>query len=233
LLNFSSGWAGSLLVSSVCFSFPFAVRLQHRFGFRAIAITSGILVIISFLTTPLIPSANYLFVSYCIPYGIGVGFMDCISITILPEFFDKYLGLAIGMRFASVSIGSMINSYLFPILIESIGWKKMFYCFSSTGAAYLIYAFFYKTKPTIPTDREVVEAKDCDIVVTNDVCELSADRLHILRDRGFQLIVIGCLPFFFAVNVPLMFMVCTKINNNDLPAKISILNSTARIIFKK
>ena len=195
------------MLSILCFSYPFAVRLQHRFGFRAIAITSAILVTISYLTTPLIPSANYLFLSYCIPQGIGIGFMSCISFTILPEFFDKYLGLATGIRFASVSTGSMINSYLFPILIESMGWKNMFYCFSSTGAAYLIYAFSYKTKPKISTDREVVLAMESDVMIINDPSELRTHRPRFLKDHGFQLIVLGCLPFSFAVGVPTMFMV--------------------------
>ena len=171
------------------------------------AITSAVLVTIGYLTTPLVPSANYLFLSYCIPLGIGVGFMDCLSVTILPEFFDKYLGLATGIRLASVATGSMICTYLFPMLIESMGWKNMFYCLSSIGAVLLFYAFFYKTEPTILTNREVVVAKDSDIKAISDVGQPSAKRPAFLQDRGFQLIVIGCIPFLFAVGVPLMFMV--------------------------
>ena len=106
------GWVGSLMYFVLCFSYPFAVSLYHRFGFRAMAITSAILVTFSYLTTPLVPSANYLFLTYCIPQGIGCGFMDCLSLTILPEFFDKYVGLATGIRLACVATGSMIFNYI-------------------------------------------------------------------------------------------------------------------------
>jgi MFS family permease len=195
------------MASLACYSYPVAVSLQHRFGFRAMAITSAIFVTFSYLTTPLVPSANYLFLTYCIPQGLGIGFMDCLSLTILPEFFDKYIGLATGIRLASVATGSMICNYLFPILIESLGWKNTFYCFSSVGAALLFNAFSYGTKPTIPTDREVIFAKESDVMAVSDVSQPTTKRPGFLQDRGFQLIVVGCVPFFFSVGVPLMFMV--------------------------
>ena len=199
------GWVGSLMFFLLCFSYPFAVSLYHRFGFRAMAITSTILVTFSYLTTPLVPSANYLFLTYCIPQGIGCGFMDCLSLTMLPEFFDKYVGLATGIRLACVATGSMIFNYILPIIVEGIGWKTMFYYFSSAGVVLLFYAYFYKAAPTIqtPTYHEVIVPKESDIQAIND----AGQRIGFLKDRGFQLIVIGCVPYLFAVGVPLMFMV--------------------------
>lgn len=190
----------------MCFSYPFAVSLHHRFGFRATAITSGILLTLSYLTTPLVPSANYLFLTYCIPQGVGYGFMDCLSLTTLPEYFNKYVGLATGIRLACAATGSMIFNFVMPIIIEEMGWRSMFYCFSSVGAAFLFYAYCYKAVPTITTTyHEVI--KGSDIQAVDDAGEPREKQIGFLQDRGFQLIVIGCVPFLFAVGVPLMFMV--------------------------
>lgn len=169
------------------------------------AIMSAALTTFTCVTTPLVPSANYLFLTYCIPVGFGVGFIDCLSVTILPEFFDKYVGLATGFRLAMVATGSMIYSFLFPLMIEAMGWKKMFYCMTFVGPVLLFYAFFYKPAPA---DRKIIATEDSDTKATGDASEGNLrQRRSFLRDHGFQLIVIGCVPFLFAVGVPMMFMV--------------------------
>ena len=222
---FAIGWVGSLSYALVCGSYPVSVSLCRRFGFRKIAIVSAILFSTGFLITPSVSSANYLFFTYCIPVGVGVGFVDCLTITILCEYFQKSLGLATGIRLACVATGSMMFSYLYPILIEIMGWKKTFYCVSSLGTTLIVLAFSYR-KSTVLADHKVVVANDADLKSgndadlksTNDADLKSASELNrpawqtstvqeFLRDRGFQLIVLGCVPFLFVIAVPLMFMV--------------------------
>ena len=166
----------------------------------------------SYLITPLAPTANYLFLTYCIPQGLGVGFMDCLSMTTLPEYFRKYVGLAMGIRLACVATASMIFNYLIPIFIESVGWKTMFQCFSSIGAAFVTYALIYRPTSSVTTDCEVVVKKESNVKEQVDECLPEEKQLTFTQDRGFQLIVIGCIPFLFSIAVPLIFMVSTVIS---------------------
>ena len=195
------------MYSLQCFSFPLAVALSRRFGFRAVVSTSAVLVTISYLTTPSVPSVNYLFLSHSVLQGAGWGFVDCLSITVLREYFDKYAGFATGIRLACTATGSMIFNFLFSIIIKDMGWKNMFYCFSSTGAALLFLAFCYRKKPAISSNREIIATDESSVKDASVLDQPRSKRPSFLRDRGFQLIVIGCFPFLFAVGVPLMFMV--------------------------
>ena len=198
------------MVSFLFFSYPLSVALSRRFGFRAVIFTSAVLITISYLTTPLVPFVNYFFLSYSILQGVGCGFVDCLSITVLREYFDKYAGLATGIRLACTATGSMIFNFLFPLIIEDIGWKNMFYSFQSTGAVVLFLAFCYKNKPAITSNREIIAAEESDIKAASVLDQLRSHQPSFLRDRVFQITMIGFIPFIFALGVPLMFMVCTK-----------------------
>ncbi|XP_028407594.1 monocarboxylate transporter 8-like [Dendronephthya gigantea] len=203
--NTKIGWINSLTFSLQCFSFPLVVALSRRFGFRAVIFTSAVLATTGYLTTPLVPSVNYLFLSYSILLGVSFGFVDCISITVLREYFERYVGLATGIRFACTATGSMIFNFLIPIIIDDIGWQNMFYCFSSTGVALLFLAFCYRTKPA-SSNREIIIQDEPKVKDTSVLGHSRSKQPSFLRDRSFQLIVIGCIPFLFAMGIPLIFM---------------------------
>lgn len=201
---------GAIVFSLVNFSYPIAVFIRRRYGFRVITITSGLLVTLSYIVTPFMPSIDYLFLTYCVGLGFGVGFIDCTTVVILPEFFDKYIGLATGFRLAGVAATSMTFNFLVPILVDKMGWRNVLFCFSSVGLLLILYAFFYRKKPRINADNAVEASTEQENKVVIPVFEHTSynTKLGFIRNRGFQLIVLGCIPYLFAVGVPTMFMVC-------------------------
>ena len=138
------------------------------------------------------PLVNYLYFTYCFGVGFAASCVDCLSVVILPEFFDKHLGLATGIRLSSIVAASILFNFMAPIFVVEIGWQKLFYCFSSVGLLLIMYSFLFRIKhPVHDVPSNEVEAKE-----TYSVCgENLTINERILHDRGFQLIVFGC-PIF-------------------------------------
>ncbi|XP_046852949.1 monocarboxylate transporter 8-like isoform X5 [Xenia sp. Carnegie-2017] len=198
------GWLGSIAFSLVSISYPVVVFLGRRFGSQGVLIISGILITTSYIVTPFMPSVNYLYFTYCFGVGFAASCVDCLSVVILPEFFDKHLGLATGIRLSSIAAASILFNFMVPIFVVEIGWQKLFYCFSSVGLLLIMYSFLFRIKhPVHDVPSNEVEEKE-----TYSVCgEKLTIKERILHDRGFQLIVFGCVPYLFAILVPAMFMV--------------------------
>ena len=208
------GWIGSVSFALMCSSFPILVSLLRRFGFRRMVFGAAVLFVVGYLTTPLVTSANYLFLTYCIPLTLGVGTADCLTIIILAEYFQKSLGLATGIRYACKGTGSMMFSYLFPILIERMGWRKTFYCISSFGAVLIILGLCYR-RPAIRGEQKILLPDEPDLKPASEANEpitTTSRGRAFLRDRGFQLIVLGLVPFFLWSLCHLFFMVRKFLN---------------------
>ncbi|XP_046852952.1 monocarboxylate transporter 8-like [Xenia sp. Carnegie-2017] len=208
--NAKIGWLGSITFALLCVAFPVAVFLSRRLGFQVLIFGSGILITTGYIVTPFMPSVNYVYFTYSLGVGFGIGCVDCLSIAILPEFFDKHLGLATGIRLSSIAAASILFNFMVPILVVEIGWQKLFYCFSSVGPLIILYSMFFRTDHPEHREGNAVpdEPEKKGKEVLPQACEEKFDfKDALLRDRGLQLILIGCMPYLFAVLVPAMFMV--------------------------
>lgn len=150
----------------------------------------------------------YLFITFSAPFGIAVGFLDCLSIITLPDYFDDYLGFATGIRSASISLGAIMFGYLLPILIDSLGWKKTFFTCSSLGAVCVVYSMAYHPPLSRKQEKDVILAEDQEIVAAAEISRKARSSYGFLRNKEFVSILIGSLLFVSVVGIPSMFIVC-------------------------
>ena len=189
-----------------CFAFPVAVYLRRHFGFRLVVLCAAVLVAFAFISTPFMPKLHFLYLTYSIPFGIGAGFIDCFSVITLREFFAKYLSIALGMRFAASSIGQIVWSYLLPVLLDAVGWRKTFMAFSSFSIACIFYAMVYR-RPTVHQTGEKISAKDHDIADAAAIPRKRGASYGFLRNTAFLFLLVACLMVALVIAVPAMFIV--------------------------
>ena len=163
--------------------------------------------VVAFVATPLMHTLDFVFLTYSIPFGLSSGFFDCMSIITLREYFDRYLGFATGMRFASTALGAVVFNYLIPVFIDGIGWKKTFFALSSFGTLYVIYAMAYRTPISRKGAFDVISAKDQEIKAAADILGENTLSYGFLRNKGFSLFLTGNFLFVSVAMVPPMFMV--------------------------
>ena len=138
------GWIGSTLFFLVCLAYPLAIFIRRHIGTRPMILCATFLIVLTFVSTPFMPNLNLIFLTFSIPFGIGSGVLECLSIVTLREHFDRNLGLATGIRSAWISTVGILYSYLLPIFFDAIGWRKTFFALSSLGAACVVYVIAYR-----------------------------------------------------------------------------------------
>lgn len=202
------GWIGSILLFSAGISSVIGVYLYRYFGLRRVMLTSAVLTVFAFVSTPHVPKLEYIFLTFSIPFGIACGFYECISVVVLPQYFDKILGLATGIRYAGNGSGPMIFSYFIPILYDSAGWHAMMTAFSGLGLMFVFFAWSYKPLPI------VVDAEFSDVILhTKQDEDATLDLLQVtklfVKDKRISLMLIGIALFSLVEYTPNMFMVGT------------------------
>lgn len=92
-------------------------------------------------------------------FGIGEGSFPTASSVALAENFPKEeRGRAKGFLSASTQIGSLISVLLAAVLIQSIGWNKMFFMFGALGFVFLFLLWKYlpdRVQQTGPKKQQV------------------------------------------------------------------------------
>ena len=101
--------------------------LGDRYGARWLMIGAALLITVG---TYLIGTITELWQFYVF-YGFFVGSMGHAAFTvllpvILTRWFDRYMGLAVGIYWAAMGIGPMVFAPLFRWLIETRGWAQAF-----------------------------------------------------------------------------------------------------------
>ena len=128
------GWSRGEI--SVAYSIAFIVGLPavvimgwlgDRYGARLLMVGAALLITVG---TYLIGTIKELWEFY-VYYGFFVGSMGHAAFTvllpvILTRWFDRYMGLAVGIYWAAMGIGPMIFAPVFRWLIETRGWAPAF-----------------------------------------------------------------------------------------------------------
>lgn len=130
--NLFAAWIGSVAYGLSMTFGPVASALVNRFGHRVVMITGGILCSIAVFGSSFVTELGQMFGSFSVIYGIGACMSISPTMTIAPNYFDKYMTLAVGLMTAGSSVGTLIMAPLSQTLIDAIGWRNTFRCFAGT-----------------------------------------------------------------------------------------------------
>jgi len=150
------GWSRGDI--SVAYSIAFIVGLPavvimgwlgDRYGARPLMIGAALLITIG---TYLLGTIQELWEFYVF-YGFFVGSMGHAAFTVLlpviiTRWFDRYMGLAVGIYWAAMGIGPMIFAPVFRWLIETRGWPQAFTLIASfVGVVLIAFSLLIRSNP--------------------------------------------------------------------------------------
>ncbi len=101
----------------------FAGRLSDRYGPRPIVTIGGLLSGIAFLLLPLINALWHVYLILGILIGIGGVFTLIPIMSLIPRWFTKRVGIAMGITMAGLGVGGIITPYITQLLISAYDWR--------------------------------------------------------------------------------------------------------------
>ena len=105
---------------------PLTSIFVNRFGCRVAAIFGTLLCTGSLILTSFANSIGFMYFSYSVLFGCGSSFVNLPSILVIPEYFDKWRNLALGVSFGGQTAGNIIYGPLLELFVSSLGLRWMF-----------------------------------------------------------------------------------------------------------
>lgn len=100
-----------------------AGRLSDRYGPRPIVTIGGLLSGIAFLLLPLINALWHAYLILGILIGIGGVFTLIPIMSLIPRWFTKRVGIAMGITMAGLGVGGIITPPITQLLISTYDWR--------------------------------------------------------------------------------------------------------------
>ena len=133
-LNQTFGWnrAEIALAYGICIlvfasvSYP-AGRLSDRYGARIIVFIGGIIMGAGFFLAGFTDSKAWLYLSYGVIAGIGGGMIYLPPIAATPKWWPDRRAFATGCAVVGLGLGSFVMGPLAAAMIESLGWRYVFW----------------------------------------------------------------------------------------------------------
>ena len=195
--NAKGGCIGSMVYFLALALSPIAVYVHERVGFRWCMFIASLLYAFSLCVTPFMTDLNIVFLTYSIPFGCSLSLVSTLSVITLREYFSKYFGFAVGLRFGANAIGSVAVSFVLPIILAEVGYKMTFVSLLVFAPIVLCYGFVARHHHM----HQDTELRKRD--------RKSAINLYkeFLQDKSFTICLIAIGMYFFTCFIPLIFLV--------------------------
>ncbi|XP_071962197.1 monocarboxylate transporter 2-like [Antedon mediterranea] len=124
LSDTKAGWIGSLAFGIMFASSPLSTGLFKRYSHRLVAIIGVLMCCAGLVASSFAYSANFLFFSYSLVFGIGSNFVDNTSLHLIGVHFPRK-NSARATCFATLgwSVGALAMNPLAEILCSKYGWR--------------------------------------------------------------------------------------------------------------
>ncbi len=166
--HYATIWIQTLDTAGLYFAGLIAAVIIEKKGCRFAAILAGIIYVLSFLTSCFTPTLEVLYVSL----GMGTGFSQSLLVvtvyTIVPYYFNKNLGMAIGFTNAGYGIGLFIYSALNGFLVATYGLQGTFLILTAVAANIIPLGLMMRKPPntkghaTKMQDHAAEQDEDCE-----------------------------------------------------------------------
>ena len=126
-------WVASILEGMYYVVGPLASLIANEIGLGLTNVTGSILTGIGLCISTFVPNVYLMMVTYSIICGLGLGFIYMPASVACNYYFEKRVGLATGISKIGYSIGGIVFPLLSHLIIDTAGWKAMFYMFACTS----------------------------------------------------------------------------------------------------
>ncbi|XP_028397750.1 monocarboxylate transporter 12-like [Dendronephthya gigantea] len=192
--NAKGGWIGSIVFFLIFGFAPVVVSVHNRFGFRWCMFISCFFYCLSFLITPFVENMNIIFLTFSIPIGLSISMISTLSVTTQREYFSKYYGSAICIRYGATALGTVVVSFVLPFVFDGVGYKNTFLCMLAFLPVIVCYGLVSRDQVTnIESHKNEKSTKKI--------------YLELLQDKTFTLGLAGIALQMLSITIPHVFMV--------------------------
>ncbi|KXN68479.1 MFS general substrate transporter [Conidiobolus coronatus NRRL 28638] len=107
---------------SAVFSVPSGI-IVSKFGHRLNIFTGAFLMGIGLIIASFAQQVWTLFIGQAVFLGVTVSLCFVPTVSIIPQWFDKYRGLGVGICAAGSGVGGLVLAPVLQAIIDSIGWR--------------------------------------------------------------------------------------------------------------
>ncbi|XP_064620628.1 monocarboxylate transporter 12-like [Lineus longissimus] len=122
-----TSWIGSLTLMSFSLAGPLSSVLSIRFGHRFAVIFGGIISAISMAVSALADSIYFLYASFGIFGGLGMGLALTPTISLVALYFDRRRSTAIAIAFSGGGISYLVFPPMMDICMDAITWRGVMF----------------------------------------------------------------------------------------------------------
>ena len=187
------------------FLYPFALRMRYKFGIRTTVLFAGVLLLLLFILSPMVPTMNLLFLTFSLPFAIAGSIIDCATFTTILKYFEEYKGFAFGTRLGANALGTIMYSFILPIFLTEIGWERTFWILIGICFITMCYGLLHNDSPS---------ASDCTVSNQDEELrpkDLKKDDMRIyyklLKNKELIVFLTANTVFSLVIFMPPVFMV--------------------------
>ncbi len=149
-------------------------------GYKFTAILAGITYTLSFLTSYFASTLEVLYVSFGIATGFSQSLLNVVAFAIVPYYFEKRLGMAIGFTQAGVGIGLVVFSALNTYLVVTYGLQGTLLILAGIAAHTIPLGMMMQKPPDINKHVGKVGNKKAKLDVCNERKSLLTEEEQLL-----------------------------------------------------
>lgn len=167
---------------------PIVGMLMDRFGIRKVILVFAVLFGASLAAMAMQNGSLYLWIAISVVAGIsGAGTSVLGYLTVFPQWFDRHLGLAIGIAMCGLGVGTIVMPMLAQTLVLAYGWRVTYVLLGCGSIAMAILA------------AALLREKGTNAAGRAQAAEPAAEHMPSIRDalRSRKLWTI-CAVFFLA-----------------------------------
>ena len=175
---------------------PIVVYVHGRVGFFWCMFIASVLYGFSLCVTPFMTNMNVVFLTYSIPFGCSLSLVTNLSVITLREYFSKYFGFAVGVRFSANALGTVVVSFTVPIILAELGYKMTFV--SLLAVAPIVFCYGFVARHHVRQDTELRKRSEKSVINLYK---------EFLQDKSFAICLVAIGMYFFTCYIPMIFMV--------------------------
>ncbi|XP_053397672.1 uncharacterized protein LOC123552153 [Mercenaria mercenaria] len=205
---------------------PVTSQLLNRYSYSRVMMAGGLFCMLSLIVSSFVSSVVLLYLTFSVFYGIGTCMCTAPTMTITPEYFDKYMSIATGITVSGSSFGTLIMGPLSQIIIEKAGWRAAFRIYAGFIVITIILNSQIKAPPTIAKRKAEGRSFIKD--------------LQIWKSRVFVIWTIAITLVMFGFYIPYVHLVSYAVDRGISPDTASLLmmilgatTAIGRIMFGK
>ncbi|XP_046557840.1 monocarboxylate transporter 14-like isoform X1 [Haliotis rubra] len=211
--------------------------LIGRYGCRVTSIIAGCVASIGFLASFFAPNLHFLYLSFGLVGGTGLGLAMVPAVVAVSSYFRKRRGLALSTSSVGAGVGTMCFPPLFRVLIEEYGWRGLMLVLSGValnlvvcGALFMMPA---KSNKKLESNDHVQKTGIC-----SRCTRQYNDFFAVLHNRAFTVILVIITTTYLVYIVPFVHLPdlarltgVTKGNASFLVSIMGIAGIAGRLVF--